>query len=217
MLIIITIILCFSFLCLVTFNVSIVHFYNDCIATFNSFLISATQLPFICYVPFLLFALNQLWIYLFKKSLITVFLCEWRLSFSGLHFVLVMGRDGQYLPNWNVFSKYFPNKYIVSCVLEATHYWVFLPEGADTVEIVQCVSSMPHLDFSGLLCRPAQFSFASRWKVIFPFTLGIMFETYRGYSWHHFFFSFSSDALCSRTKSPNYYSSVKPLTQLSSF
>lgn len=180
MLIIITKILCFPFSVLLHFmcllSISIMIVLLPLILSWSL----PPQLPFICYVPFLIFALNQLWIYLLKKSLITVFLCEWRLSFSGLHFVLVMGRDGQYLPNWNVFSKYFPNKYIVSCVLETTHYWVFLPKGADTIEIVQCVSSMPHLDFSGLLCRPAQFSFASRWKVIFPFTLGIMFGDIKG-------------------------------------
>ena len=43
----------FPFLCLITFNVSIVHFYNDCIVTFNSFLISTTSVAFYLLCSFL--------------------------------------------------------------------------------------------------------------------------------------------------------------------
>lgn len=143
------------------------------------------QLPFIHYVSLFLFTLYPL----FCNLLDIFFACEWRPSFSGLFFVQVMGRGSQELQNGNVFSKHFPHKHGVSRVLEATHSWVFPPKAEDTVEPVQHVSRVPHLDFSGKLsdfCFPFLFCLCevdvSCWESYL--------ETKMGYSWHHFFLSF---------------------------
>lgn len=107
------------------------------------------------------------------------------------------------------FSKYFPNKYIVSCVLRGNTLLSLSSRGRCCRDSSVCFQHASFVPRVTLYVCPVQC--CQQMEGDFPFHI-------RNHVWRHKWgtlgitFNYSSDALCSRTKFPNYSSGESLIT-----